>query len=112
MLAVSHLQPAPEPAAPCTIVVTIDNLETIRDAYGDLLAESLVDAIVRPARNVLRRDDVITRVDSASFAIALADSEATAALPIAARIRAALPRTVELHGLLTEVDASVELVRG
>jgi GGDEF domain-containing protein len=110
MLAVSQLQPAPEHAPPCGIVITIDNLEVIREAYGDLLAESLVDAIVRPARAVLRRDDVITR-SGGRFAIDLADAEAASAVHIAARIRNALPRTVELRGLLTEVDASVELIR-
>jgi diguanylate cyclase (GGDEF)-like protein len=69
------------------LFIDLDHFKTINDSYGHLAGDACLAAIVAPIQAELRQSDVIGRYGGEEFIVILSSASATAAHPIAERIR-------------------------
>ncbi len=69
------------------LFIDLDHFKQINDSYGHLAGDACLAAIVAPIQAELRQSDVIGRYGGEEFVVILSSASATAAHPIAERIR-------------------------
>lgn len=73
-----------------TLMLDIDHFKSVNDEYGHATGDQVLSKMVSIAASVLRQEDLIGRLGGEEFAIVLVDSDATAAVKVAERIRQAI----------------------
>jgi diguanylate cyclase (GGDEF)-like protein len=69
------------------LFIDLDHFKLINDSHGHLAGDACLAAIVAPIQAELRQSDVIGRYGGEEFVVILSSASATAAHPIAERIR-------------------------
>ncbi|MEM7637616.1 MAG: sensor domain-containing diguanylate cyclase [Pseudomonadota bacterium] len=73
-----------------TLMLDIDHFKQVNDVHGHATGDKVLSKMVSVAASVLRQEDLIGRLGGEEFAIVLVDSDATAAVRVADRIRQAI----------------------
>ena len=73
-----------------TLMLDIDHFKSVNDEYGHATGDQVLSKMVSIASSVLRQEDLVGRLGGEEFAIVLVDSDATAAMKVAERIRQAI----------------------
>ncbi|WP_170162311.1 PAS domain S-box protein [Caldimonas tepidiphila] len=91
-----------------TLMVDIDHFKRINDTFGHQAGDAVLEKVAQALKEVLRGNDVIGRFGGEEFVALLVDADETAALAVAARIRARLRELrVTCRGQDIEVTASI-----
>ena len=69
------------------LFIDLDHFKHINDSYGHLAGDACLQAIIGPIQAELRQSDVIGRYGGEEFVVILSSADASAAEPIAERIR-------------------------
>jgi diguanylate cyclase (GGDEF)-like protein len=78
--------------AVCILAIDVDGLELMRDLYGSLVADGIVAQVARLASAVLRRGDILARVNPGQFVAVVAHADQSDARRVAARIHEAVAK--------------------
>lgn len=70
----------------------LDHFKQLNDTHGHLVGDATLVGVVEVARHLLRPDDVVARLGGEEFCLLLPGVTGDAALALAERVRAALPR--------------------
>jgi diguanylate cyclase (GGDEF)-like protein len=90
------------------LFIDLDHFKQINDSYGHLAGDACLAAIVAPIQAELRQSDVIGRYGGEEFIVILSSASATAAHPIAERIRERVASVrVEGYGLPIRLTCSI-----
>ncbi len=69
------------------LFIDLDHFKLINDSHGHLAGDACLKAIIAPIQSELRQSDVIGRYGGEEFVVLLSSADASAAEPIAERIR-------------------------
>jgi diguanylate cyclase (GGDEF)-like protein len=69
------------------LFIDLDHFKQINDSYGHLAGDACLRAIIAPIQAELRQSDVVGRYGGEEFVVILSSADASAAEPIAERIR-------------------------
>ncbi|HEY6643016.1 diguanylate cyclase [Povalibacter sp.] len=69
------------------LFIDLDHFKQINDSFGHLAGDACLKAIIAPIQTELRQSDVIGRYGGEEFVVILSSADASAAEPIAERIR-------------------------
>jgi diguanylate cyclase (GGDEF)-like protein len=90
------------------LFIDLDHFKHINDSYGHLAGDACLKAIIAPIQTELRQSDVIGRYGGEEFVIILSSADASAAEPIAERIRNRVSEVrVEGFGQPIQVTCSI-----
>ena len=79
------------------LFIDLDHFKDINDTYGHAAGDAFLAAVIGPIQAELRQSDVIGRYGGEEFIVVLSSADATAAQPIAERIRNRVA-DVTVHG--------------
>jgi len=92
------------------LMIDLDNFKLVNDTYGHLVGDHILAAIGTALRAHSRSSDVIGRLGGDEFAVLMAETDRTAAMALAERIRNEIPRVLEVPVTLSvgvsELDSS------
>ena len=77
-------------AGVAVMLLDIDHFKQVNDAHGHAVGDSVLNAVARRLRGVLKADDLLARIGGEEFLVALPDCDAPHALAIAERLRQAI----------------------
>ncbi|MDR3390302.1 MAG: EAL domain-containing protein [Sulfuriferula sp.] len=95
------------------LLLDIDRFKNVNEAYGPITGDALLKAIAERFSHVLRKEDVLARLDSDAFALLIpcrtADRIASGheIVVIAEKLRVLLHNGVEVDGRLIHLDAGI-----
>lgn len=95
-LAISRRNPRRAQAA--LALFDLDHFKRVNDAHGHGAGDAVLRAVGRLTRTMLRSHDLFGRIGGEEFALLLPNTDPEAALTVAERLRAALPR-MDIPGL-------------
>jgi diguanylate cyclase (GGDEF)-like protein len=85
------------------LVLDIDHLKAINDAYGHDVGDKILVAVARAASGVLRAGDLLARTGGDEFLAVVADADETVARRVSERMTDAVSR-VKVQGVRTSVS--------
>jgi diguanylate cyclase (GGDEF)-like protein len=90
------------------LFIDLDHFKQINDSFGHLAGDACLRAIIAPIQSELRQSDVIGRYGGEEFVVILSSADASAAEPIAERIRTRVSEVrVEGFGQPIQVTCSI-----
>ena len=79
------------------LVFDVDHFKKLNDTYGHGIGDKVLAAIAQCAAGEIRSIDYLARIGGEEFAVLLPEADASAALAVAERLRAALSEHVHVH---------------
>jgi diguanylate cyclase (GGDEF)-like protein len=90
------------------LFLDLDFFKSINDSYGHAAGDDCLAAVIRPIQMELRQSDAIGRYGGEEFVVVLSGADATAAEPIAERIRQRVSEVlIEGHGAPIQLTCSI-----
>jgi diguanylate cyclase (GGDEF)-like protein len=89
------------------LLIDLDGFTEVNDSLGHTAGDLLLRQIGPRLREALRTEDVLGRLGGDEFGVLLNGLDTDAALAVAARVRAALERPIDVEGLALMIDASI-----
>jgi diguanylate cyclase (GGDEF)-like protein len=91
------------------LMIDIDRFKVLNDRFGHLMGDAVLCRVARVLVQSLRPQDLLARYGGEEFAVLLPNVDATAAMPVAERLRQAVaaPEAEEGHQPLPTVTISV-----
>jgi diguanylate cyclase (GGDEF)-like protein len=89
------------------LLVDLDQFKAANDRYGHAMGDALLIEAGRRLREAMRPSDLVSRLGGDEFAVLAFGANATAALPLADRLRHALRRAVILDGVEVPLSGSL-----
>jgi diguanylate cyclase (GGDEF)-like protein len=90
------------------LFLDLDFFKSINDSYGHAAGDACLAAVIRPIQAELRQSDIIGRYGGEEFIVVLSGADASAAEPIAERIRLRVSEVgVEGHGAPIRLTCSI-----
>ncbi len=90
------------------LFLDLDFFKSINDSYGHAAGDACLAAVIRPIQAELRQSDVIGRYGGEEFIVVLSGADASAAEPIAERIRLRVSEVgIEGHGAPIRLTCSI-----
>ena len=96
------------------LLVDVDHFKPYNDKYGHLAGDEVLREVARTLQEVARRSDYVTRIGGEEFAVILPETDASGAIQLAERFRAAVasvnwprrPITVSIGATTVHVSRS------
>lgn len=92
------------------MALEIDDFDSYRDQHGDLVADRILKQVGGKIKGALRDADIVSRIDKAVLAIALAPVrrvDLESVIQLSARLQHAVAEPILINGLRLYVTASV-----
>jgi two-component system, sensor histidine kinase LadS len=90
------------------LFLDLDFFKSINDSYGHAAGDACLAAVIRPIQAELRQSDIIGRYGGEEFIVVLSGADASAAEPIAERIRLRVSEVgIEGHGAPIRLTCSI-----
>ena len=80
------------------ILIDLDRFKQINDSLGHQFGDATLVAVVRCLQRELRKEDILARIGGDEFVVLLSNTNRTAALETAERLRNALEQLTIVHG--------------
>jgi diguanylate cyclase (GGDEF)-like protein len=81
------------------LVFDVDHFKKLNDTYGHAIGDQVLIAIAQRAGKEVRSIDYLARIGGEEFAVLLPETDASAALVVAERLRKSLSADVQVHPL-------------
>lgn len=108
---IEHLV-ATEGKSPALLVVDLDRFKLVNDSMGHAVGDQVLCAVVERLRGQVRQEDLVARLGGDEFAIVVAGLDADGARWLAARMRAAFDKPLQLSGRSVSQTISVGVALG